>query len=203
MPSLSAAHVSATSGGKAMIRVPVGQKISMVRAASTITCTVCSSDHLVKGCPRSNATGRSVTRAAACDAEVDRSVSRNVPVPAASTTAAAITPMTAAPTAAVMSSRNTSSWDARRGGLVSPAVRIRPATSASAVFASPKPRLTSRARPPVRLVATLTRKTAGVSTNHRFRGASASTGTVRAAAGQNVETGVPSGAKSTAPTPAA
>ena len=34
MPSRSAAQVSATSGGRAMISVPVGQKISTVSAVS-------------------------------------------------------------------------------------------------------------------------------------------------------------------------
>ena len=101
MPSLSAPQVSATSGGRAMISVPVGQKISSVRAVSTIIWAACSADHRLNGCPTTRASGSSVTMAAACEAAVERSVSRKVPVPAESTTVAAIRPMTAAPAAAV------------------------------------------------------------------------------------------------------
>ena len=111
--------------------------------------------------------------------------------------------MTAAPAAAATSSRSTSSCDASRGARVSPAVRISPATTASAVLATPNPRLTSTARPPVTFVSTLTTKTAGTSANQWRRGASASRETVNADAGQKVATGDPSGANSTAPTPAA
>ena len=52
-------------------------------------------------------------------------------------------------------------------------------------------------------MSTLTTKTAGTSANQWRRGASASRETVKAEAGQKVATGDPSGANSTAPTPAA
>ena len=52
MPSRSAAQVSATSGGSAMKRVPVGPNTDTVSADRASTWTVCSSDHRSNGWPR-------------------------------------------------------------------------------------------------------------------------------------------------------
>ena len=167
MPNRSAAQVRATSGGSARMSVPVGPKIEHRQRGSGPGPGRCARATTGRRLAGEQGHGQQRDHAAACEADVVRSVGRNSPVPGQVDHRAGDQRRSmAAPAAAATSSRSEvllrrePCGAGQAGGEDEPGDR-RP----RACSPRPKPRLTRAARPPVRLVATLTRNTAGTRTN--------------------------------------